>query len=296
MFSLISRLRTALLVIATCLACPAAHAWGPEGHSIVAEIAQRRLTPAAQALVERALGRGASLASVASWADDVRDARPTTANLHFVNIPRGEAYEAARDCVPGPRGDCVVAALERLRVDLACPQGEGQLREGQLRETQLRDALRFAVHFVGDIHQPLHTIGDERGGNTLLVQVDWRGLACTGRCTPRRMESNFHVVWDSVLITSTVWNWGAYVSRLEEGWLREAPANAADGSPANWADETHAVGRKMWDAMPASRVLDDAYYQQALPVQDRQLAVAGLRLARYLNDVAARGARSCARP
>jgi hypothetical protein len=286
MSTLIPRLRTILVLAAALLACQPVLAWGPEGHSIVAEIAQRRLTPAAQAQVERALGRGASLASAASWADDIRDARPATANQHFVNIPRGALYSAARDCVPGPRGDCVVAALERLQGELACPRDEAQLR----------DALRFAVHFVGDIHQPLHTIGDERGGNTLMVQVDWRGLACTGRCTPRRAESNFHVVWDSLLITSTVWNWGAYVSRLEEGWLREAPAAAADGAPAAWADETHAVGRQIWDAMPASRVLDDAYYRQALPVQDRQLAVAGLRLARYLNEVFAPGPRTCARP
>jgi len=260
-----------------------ARAWGPEGHSIVAEIAQRRLSPAAAAGIEAALGRGVSLASVASWADEIRESRPATANWHFVNIPRGAQYDAARDCVPGPRGDCVVAALERLRKEIACA-AEPQQR---------RDALRFAVHLVGDLHQPLHTVAEERGGNGLLVSTEWRGLACTGRCSPKRTENNFHVVWDSTLITSTVWNWGAYVDRLEEGWLRGADTSAqAAGTPAAWADETRALGQQVWDAMPASRVLGDDYYKQVLPVLDRQLGVAGLRLARYLGEVYA--APACA--
>jgi len=62
-------------------------AWGQEGHSIIAEIAQRRLSPDAARGVEQLLGRGHSLASVASWADDVRDMRPETSDWHFVDMP-----------------------------------------------------------------------------------------------------------------------------------------------------------------------------------------------------------------
>src|SRR3954453_10906697 len=74
-------------------------AWGQEGHSIVAEIAQRRLSPAAADLVKGLLGPGHSLASVASWADTVRDERPETYNWHFVDIPINVAkYSKDRDC------------------------------------------------------------------------------------------------------------------------------------------------------------------------------------------------------
>jgi hypothetical protein len=82
----------------------AAFAWGQEGHSIVAEIAQRRLSPTAAAEVERLLGKGHSLASVASWADDQRAARPGSYNWHFVDIPVADTtYDPATECKPDPR-------------------------------------------------------------------------------------------------------------------------------------------------------------------------------------------------
>jgi len=260
-----------------------AFAWGQEGHSVVAEIAQRRLSPAAASAVRRLLGRGASLASVASWADNVREARPETYNWHFVSIPRAApAYDPARDCAANPRGDCVVAEIERLRNEVRCAP----------TEEARRDALRYAVHFIGDIHQPLHAVGDERGGNGLAVQVEWRGLTCTGRCVPRKIDTNFHSVWDTSIVTATVWDWGAYVNRLEEGFLKSPEAQGADGgSPADWANASHALGQAAWELVPENRVLDDAYFQKVSPMVDRQLALGGLRLARFLNEAYA--SRSC---
>lgn len=258
------------------LAVAPAFAWGPEGHAIVAEIAQRRLTPEAAAAVDALLGHGHSLASVASWADDARDERPGSYNWHFVDIPlAADAYDAARDCAPTPRGDCAVAELERLKSELRCATSE----------EARRDALRFAVHFVGDIHQPLHALGDERGGNGVPVTVAWRGLICTGRCTAKRIDTNLHAAWDGSLITSTTWNWGAYVDRLEAGWLAGTEARGAEGgTPADWASASHEAARAAWNKVPPNRVLDDAYYAFAVPVVDRQLGVAGLRLARFLNQ------------
>ncbi|HEY4374928.1 MAG TPA: S1/P1 nuclease [Burkholderiales bacterium] len=252
-----------------------AFAWGPEGHAIVAEIAQRRLTPEAAAAVASLLGRGHSLASVASWADDERDERPGSYNWHFVDIPlAADTYDAVRDCAPNPRGDCAVAELERLKTELHCAN----------TEDARRDALRFAVHFVGDIHQPLHALADARGGNGVPVTVAWRGLTCVGKCAAKRGDTNLHAVWDGSLITSTTWSWGAYVDRLEAGWLKSDEARNADGgSPADWANQSHAQARLAWNRVPANRMLDDAYYSFAVPIVDRQLGLAGLRLARFLN-------------
>jgi hypothetical protein len=76
-------------------------AWGPEGHSIVAEVAQHRLSPQAMTMVERLLGRGRSLASIASWADDVRGERPETYKWHFVDIPLAvRKYDMNKYCKP----------------------------------------------------------------------------------------------------------------------------------------------------------------------------------------------------
>src|SRR5262245_37669267 len=115
-----------------------AWAWGQEGHSIVAEIAQRRLNEASAAAVSKLLER-ASLASIASWADDIRNDNLQTSNWHFVDIPIAtDIFDRGRDCAPNAQsGDCIVAELERLKNELRC--GADAAR---------RDALRFAVHFV----------------------------------------------------------------------------------------------------------------------------------------------------
>ncbi len=270
--------------------CDRALAWGQEGHSIVAEIAQRRLSPQAAAMVARTLGRGHSLAAIASWADDVREKRPETARWHFVDIPISEQnYVPARHCARQPEGDCIVAELGRLRMSLACARAPAARRE----------ALKFAVHFVGDIHQPLHTVDDDKGGNLIPVQVHLRGLVCSQACRAP-LASNFHLAWDSDLIHAAVWNWGAYVHRLEAGWLRSSEARrsaAAGGTPTDWAVQTHGVARAIWNLLPSDHVLGDDYFEKVLPVLDRQLGRAGLRLARFLNEAAAPGAcRASLRP
>ena len=102
-----------------------------------------------------------------------------------------------------------MAALERLTKDLQCAS----------TDDQKRDALRYVVHFVGDIHQPLHTVAEARGGNDIAVEVRLSGAkTCKGGpCPAHPYRSNFHAVWDGALIRATSWSWGAYVGRLESG-------------------------------------------------------------------------------
>jgi hypothetical protein len=183
-----------LAVMAVCVFAGQAFAWGPDGHSIVAEIAQTRLSAPAAQMVQKLL-KGRSLASVASWADDDRDTHPDTAGWHFVNIPLDvETYDHGRDC---SKDDCVIAELNRLRNDVRCTTGDAQI-----------EALKFAVHLVGDIHQPLHTVLEKSGGNDINVDVFMRGLATCPTCTAAHIPINFHAVWDVTLIQKTVWDWG----------------------------------------------------------------------------------------
>ena len=87
-------------------------AWGQEGHSIIAEIADRNLSASAKAHIAELIGQNASLASVSSWADDIRDDRPETYNWHFVDIPLGaDSYDLSRDCLDSSRGDCAIKAI-----------------------------------------------------------------------------------------------------------------------------------------------------------------------------------------
>ena len=276
-----------LAAIAALAFAPAlCHAWGQEGHSIVAEIAQRRLTPAAVAGVAK-LQAGASLASVASWPDDVRGERKGDFNLHFVDIPRGvHEYDEKAHCEPSEKGDCVVKALQRAQQALRC---------GPTEETR-REALRYVVHFVGDLHQPLHATGDLEGGNGFKVHGSLHGQTCKGTCA---LESgNLHSLWDSGLIRRTVWNWGAYVERLEKTLLATQDFDLKSGGdqPADWAIQSHAVAELVWNdkLIPADGTIDDGYYAAVLPVLDQQLALGGLRLARLLNETFAPG--SCSAP
>jgi hypothetical protein len=286
LISSVSRSRLARALCAAALfaiLAPPASAWGEDGHSIIAEIAQRRLTPDASARVAQLLGPGVSLASVASWADDVRNDRKQTSNWHFVDIPLDRSdYDERRDCAERTGGDCVVKELQRLKAELGCAKGE----------EARRDALKFAVHFVADIHQPLHTVGDRRGGNELRVHGAMHGRICQGRCEISDDTSNLHALWDSGLIRHTVWDWGAYVERLESGLLKNEAfeQQARGGSPVDWALETHAMAQRVWSdrLVPADGMLDDHYYTAVLPLLDQQLALAGVHLAGFLNQAYAR--------
>jgi S1/P1 Nuclease len=269
-----------------------AWAWGQEGHSIIAEIAQREVAPATRQAIDQILRHG-SLASVASWADDIKyTTRPDTAPWHFVDIPLAQQNYRANDCIdkkhPGNGDTCLVAALEKLEQDLSCAGDDGAKL----------DALRFIVHLVGDSTQPLHTVDDLEGGNKLSVKVEFCGLK-DAQCHPPAQPPSvaFHVLWDTTLITETFYDWGGYVDRLydhQNGWLNSAEARGPDpagDSVVDWINDTHARARHIWtDLLPASDVIDQSYYTAVLPVIDRQLGIGGLRLARYLDAAMAPGA------
>lgn len=264
----VQRLLPLLVVMMAGLTLPqAALAWGASGHAIVAELAQRRLQPGPLAKVKALLGGEVSLASIASWADDVRPHETATTNWHFVDIPYDASrYDPARDCQVRPTGDCVIEAISRLRAVLA---DASQPREARAR------ALKFLVHFVGDIHQPLHCAerNHDRGGNDVMVFFFGNRVA-------------LHAVWDTSIIEKRVYNWGEYVRYLEEEWFpQQDGARLADGGPVEWALESHAAAVRAVYAIPGDYNLGDDYYKKALPIVDRQLGAAGVRLAKLLNEV-----------
>ena len=182
------------------------------------------------------------------------------------------------------KDDCIIAELGRLRSDLRCTTGDAQV-----------EALKFAVYFVGDIHQPLHTVAEAAGGNTIDVDVFMRRLATCQTCKAAHTPTNFHADWDENLIQKTVWAWGAYVDRIENGWLATAPDAKAEDPATNhtamdettfrqWDEQIHKAAPTVWYLCMPDDVLDDRYLHDVLPILDRQLGVAGLRLARLLNQ------------
>lgn len=286
-------LRRPLVKLLVCLiaALPASQAlaWGQEGHSIVAELAQRRLSPTAIAALEKILGPGASLASISSWADDWRaNGHNESRRWHFVDVDVDltRSYDAQIDCKEEPQGDCVVAALERFTAVLADPS---------VSPVDKRPALMFVTHFVGDLHQPLHCSErkQDEGGNLFFVTFD-------GKKEDRKDAITFHSLWDSVLILERIYSWGTMVADIEGSIVPGLNAKLiAAGTFADWANDCHAAGVVAYNALNETPYqphdkdhplpLGTPYADATVGMMKSQLAKGGIRLARVLNDAFAAG-------
>jgi hypothetical protein len=135
------------------------------------------------------------------------------------------------------------------------------------------EALKFLVHFVGDVHQPVHAIGEAAGGNGISVS-EFGSTQCG------RHSCNLHGAWDSRLIQHTGMGRDEYVAHLEK--LISYEHMTATGSPEDWANESHEYAQAA--LLPDGAQIDENYYRQGITVVDRRLALAGLRLAAVLNE------------
>jgi hypothetical protein len=241
-----------------------AFAWGPEGHSLVARIAEAQLTPAARARILAILGPDRTVVSVASWADEVRRARAETAPWHFVDIPlEQKRLDMERDCA---KGDCIVSVISRFRQ---------VLRDPATAPEQRAEALMFLIHFIGDLHQPLHSSDHkDRGGNSVQVMFHDRA-------------TNLHSLWDSGVLGRLAPEnelfpaLSADSARKRKSWSK--------GTVTDWAEESHKVGRKItYGKLPAAAAggtvtITPAYEALAGPAIREQIERAGARLASVLN-------------
>jgi hypothetical protein len=252
------------ILAALLLLAPApAQAWGPQGHEIVAAIAMAELTPAARSQVTRLLGGPAMMVHDSNWADEIRDQRRNTGRWHYVDIPlEAPGYDPRRDC----RGeDCVVAQLENDVRVLSNPRQSNAVRA---------EALRFLIHFVADVHQPLHAEDhDDRGGNQVRVMIG-------------RYRANLHRVWDSEVIDALGSDPGSEANAIERSITQAQRKAWASGSPAGWANEAHTIARdQIYPPLAGRREarLPRDYAVRQAPVTRLLLAKAGVRLAFLLN-------------
>ena len=244
-----------------------AYAWGPEGHEVIARIAADNLSPAAHLRISQLLGGDAPALMVldSNWADEIRADRPATTNWHFVNIEiGGKGYDARRDCA---HDDCVVAQINR---DIAV------LRDPKASHPAKIEALRFLIHFVGDLHQPLHAADRrDKGGNSLIVFLNGK-------------RSNLHRVWDEDMVAALGPDPGAVAGGIEAGLASQDKAKMAAGTPADWANESFSVAAKeIYARIPSHGPvrLPRDYARRENAVVRLQLARAGIRLATLLNRI-----------
>ena len=263
-----------LVFVLLVVACPECLAWGPKGHAIVAELARERLSEASRRNIIALLGND-DLSAIASWADEIRSNRPETYGWHFVDIPRNASgFSQARDCFqpddkrPASLTDHHNCIVDRIKMFKAI------LKDKKASPADRIEALKFLVHFVGDIHQPLHAILEARGGNDIHVVAFGSPQCGTRPC-------NLHSQWDAGLIEHTQRSQPDYVTYLNEV-IQERKLRSG-GKPKDWANKSLKLARQVW--LNEGDQLDENYFRVNIQVVDEQLALAGLRLAKLLNDV-----------
>ncbi|MCL4838373.1 MAG: S1/P1 nuclease [Thermoanaerobaculia bacterium] len=249
----------AAVLLSAALAAPLA-AWGPTGHRAVGLLAERQLSEAARAGVAELIGPD-SLAEVSNWADEIKSdpAWKHADPWHYVTIPDGQTYAEAEK---NPGGD-LVEAIDRFAAvlaDRARPVGER------------RQALLFLVHFVADLHQPLHVGGGgDRGGN-------WEVVGFFGELT------NLHSVWDSGMIDSSSLSYTELAGFVDPP-TPEQVATWRTGTTVDWAHEAMPLRAQVYDI--GDQRLGFAYRWRNWPVVEEQLAKAAARLAGLLERLLA---------
>ena len=259
-------------------------AWGKTGHRVVAAIADAQLSGLARAHIKEILGSAESLDEAANWPDEMRSAptqfwQKTATPWHYVTL-NGVLYDHA------PSEGDALEALQRYTATLRDPNAS-------LADKQL--ALRFIVHLVGDLHQPLH-VGKccDKGGNE--VKVKWFGR-----------DLNLHSVWDSALVDEEQLSFTEMTAKLQRHTSNDDVIAWWDINPRDWISESAEIrdtlyptardlpklpkgkklkkGEKAKKGQPVLPDLSYSYVYRFTPLMEQRLTQGGVRLAAYLNAV-----------
>ena len=272
-----SQVLAALAAAAALVPAPAL-AWGKTGHRVVAAIADTQLSGLARAQVQQILGPGESLDEAANWPDEMRAApgnfwQKASTPWHYVTL-NGIIYDHA------PTEGDALEALSRFSKTLQDPNASRA-------DKQL--ALRFIVHLVGDLHQPLH-VGKccDRGGND--VKVTWFGK-----------PTNLHAVWDSQLPDDEQLSFSELATKLERHISPQDVVKWWDVNPRDWISESGEIRDTLYPTArdmskppkgktprKGAAVLPELSYNYVFkftPVMERRLSQGGVRLAAYLNAI-----------
>ena len=285
------------MVFGLAIAAPAP-AWGPEGHEIVAEISLYYLTPVARAAVDDILGAyKLGDFDVAIWPDIIRGNKeyaeryPQNGRWHYIDFDAGLWYDDQFKLEAPEDGNDIVTQILRFR---------DELKTGRLDGERRLDALRFLVHFVGDVHQPMHCAfryGD-MGGNMLPVHSFTGRNYSFGPDAEMDYPPSLHSIWDESLVYELVADRKTKeVARsLQKDIARDQVRRWMHDDVMEWAVDGYWIARKKayrmsdgekvpykW-ARPGMALTRENYIDSHVPVVAEQLQKAGVRLACMLNS------------
>lgn len=234
--------------------------WGKTGHRVVSKLAQQYLTTKAQKEIDILLD-GASLVSISTYGDEIKS-NPKYKALrpwHYINLPLDESYANAKK---NPKGDVVMAIKKCI----------AKVKDQNEHKNERAFYLKLLVHFIGDLHQPMH-VGrkEDRGGNSIRLQ--WFGKT-----------SNLHRLWDSHLIDSHGMNATQLLGDLEE-LSPKLIKEIQNQSLEQWVNESQALAKIIYENTPSNSKLGEEYQSRYLPLLKIQLQRGGLRLAAQLNEI-----------
>lgn len=254
--------------VISCLAIIATLAlisWGGVGHRTIAAIAQNHLTPKAQAAIRNIIG-DTSLADISSWADEVRSSDPgfaSTGPWHYINLPSGYNHEQFVAAVKSDTRPNVYSALLKCEADLKSDTTSAKYRT---------IALKFVVHLIGDLHQPMHVShADDQGGN--LIKVTFNGD-----------PTNLHSLWDSRLINRHPMTVDMMVSEYDKATPQQIAKWQSDDTLL-WLYESYVIAEQIYADAAKKRNFTDDYYRTVIPIIQKRLLQGGVRLAGVLNEI-----------
>ena len=240
--------------------------WGATGHRTVGKIAEDHLTPKALAGVHDLLGTE-SLADVSTWADEVRPKAEykQTGSWHYINLPLGLSYDEFKSRVENMLESNVYSAVvKQLQL----------LTDSTVSRDRKVEALKFLVHFVGDLHQPMHVSrAEDKGGNTIQLNFEDQG-------------TNLHAIWDSKLIDHSGMDYQQLAAKYDHP--SAAQVRQWQNDPViKWMWESYEITSQLYaevDTMK-SRSIGQAYYDEHWAQVTQRLEQGGVRLAGLLNVV-----------
>lgn len=234
--------------------------WGQNGHRVTGKIAEQYLTKRTKRKIDKIL-KGESLAFVSTFADEIKSDNKYRkySPWHYVNMGLDETYDEAEK---NPKGDLVTAIATCINV----------LKDKNSTLEAQNFHLKMLVHFIGDLHQPMH-IGqrEDRGGND--IKVKWFGS-----------ETNLHSVWDTKMIESFNMSYVELANNAK--YLSKAQVKAIEqGSIVDWVEEVHQITKDLYNSVRDGDKLSYRYSYLHFTTVRNQLQKGGIRLAKILNDI-----------
>lgn len=250
-------------LIAFCLVITLA-SWGVTGHRTIGKIAEKHLSPKAAAAVADLLGTQ-SMADVSTYADQVRlqEQYKYTAPWHYINMPSGLNESDFKEAVLQQQKENVYSALIKCKNDLT---DTAKSREDKIF------ALKFIIHMVGDLHQPMHVSrSEDQGGNK--IKVTFLGK-----------PGNLHGLWDSGLPEHEGLSYEQLAEKVDHATPKQIRAWQRDDM-IKWLYESYQVSEQLYADAVKTPDFDEPYYQAHIPVFEDRMERAGIRLAGVLNEI-----------